>query len=177
MLFRSDKIIITDHFYIVEGKRKCFACKHENTVIGFGIKNFIVINKQSNYYQSYHDDIHIICEPVITDKNFLTYLKNKYNYYLSKSIVVQNSYYANHCKNCSVIQSNFHLFEEVASPFFLESENDAKEFILYKINFKDDIFFNVENSLNFDYNDWLIKKYSQINDCIDFQIKTEKQTQ
>ena len=92
--------------------------------------------------------------------------KEKYNYYESYSKTVNASYLANHCSNCKVIQGDFFLFEEVDTPFFVDSIEKAKKLKLYKIPLENDLI--VDLDIGFGSEDYLIEKYAQ---KFDFQYK------
>jgi len=85
------------------------------------------------------DEIHIAFHIEPLSKDLLDKLKEKYNYYESYSKTVNDSYLANHCSNCKVIQGDFFLFEEVDTPFFVDSIEKAKRLKLYKEPLENDL--------------------------------------
>ena len=156
--------ILCDYYYIVEGTHICFKCHKSTKVIGFGVKNFFEIYDSNEYgnednFIYYNDDIHIASHIEPLSKELLDKLKVKYNYYESYSKTVNDSYLANHCTNCKVIQGDFFLFGEVNSPFFVDSMERAKQLKLYKIPLKNDMI--VDLSVGLGSEDYLIEKYAQ----------------
>lgn len=97
----------------------------------------------------------------LTEK-FLNYLKDNYGYFESYSKTIQSSYLANHCSNCKVIQGDFYLFGEVYSPFFIDSEERARQLKLYKIPLKNDII--VEANIGWGSEDWMIETFVKSKD-------------
>lgn len=157
--------IICDHLYIVEGMHSCFKCKKETVVIGFGIENYYImacepIFNNDKYHEYCSNEIHIASELTPLPDELLKYLKDKYNYYKSYSKTTQTEYYANHCKNCGIIQGNFFLFEEIDSPFFIDSKETAANLKLYKIPLRYDLF--IDFDCGYGSEDYLIKKYGTI---------------
>lgn len=161
-------IVLCDYFYIVEGVHTCFKCKKATRVIGFGIENFYT------FYQKgvYEDDpkpeyangtifISSNIEPL--PLKLLDYLKNIYNYYYGYSKFTNSNCYGNHCNHCGVLQGNFYLFEEVDSPFFIDSIEAASALKLYRIKLPFDI--KAFSETGFGSEDYLIKKHAQIVDC------------
>lgn len=67
--------------------------------------------------------------------------------------------FSNHCSNCKVIQGDFYLFGEVDSPFFIDSEERAKQLKLYKIPLKNDII--VEADIGWGSEDWMIEAFAE----------------
>ncbi|WP_340162557.1 DUF5710 domain-containing protein [Ruminiclostridium sufflavum] len=101
--------IICDHIYIVVGKKECFKCHRQTTVIGLGLEKYYEIseepifgNDKTHWY--YYKDIHIASELSPLPENLLAYLKNQYNYYKSYSKTMESECYANHCEHCNIIQ-------------------------------------------------------------------------
>lgn len=92
-------------------------------------------------------------------KDLLDKLKEKYNYYKSYSKTVNDSYLANHCSNCKVIQGDFFLFGEVDSTFFVDSIERAKKLKLYKIPLKNDLI--VDLNIGWGSTDYMIDEYAQ----------------
>lgn len=94
--------------------------------------------------------------------SLLDYLKANYKYYYGYSQFLGESYYANHCQNCGVLQGNHFIFNEPDSPFFINGANEASKLTLYRLKLKYDIQTDAEAGLG--SNDYLIKKYAQIYD-------------
>ncbi|TYQ16960.1 UNVERIFIED_CONTAM: hypothetical protein Cloal_3550 [Acetivibrio alkalicellulosi] len=155
---RDIAIIVCDYFYIIEGKHRCFKCGKETEVIGFGIENYYDMYDDS--FEYFSGEIHIASgvEPLSTE--LLKYLKEKYNFYLGYSKTTQSNYYSNHCKHCNVIQGDFYLFNEVDSPFFIDSIEKAKNLVLNKVVIKNDLILNAD--IGYGSEDNLIKEYGKI---------------
>ena len=156
--------ILWDYFYIVEGNHLCFKCNKPTKVIGFGVKNFFEVYDSNEYdnednFCYYEDNIHIASHIEPLSKALLDKLKEKYNYYESYSKTINASYLANHCSNCKVIQGDFFLFEEVDTPFFVDSIEKAKVLKLYKVPLENDVI--VDLDIGFGSEDYLIEKYAQ----------------
>lgn len=156
---RDSTIILCDHYYIVEGKQSCFKCGKMTTVIGFGFENYYEVYNDS--FERYSDEIHIASGIYSLSPKLVKYLKEKYNFYLGYSKTAENEYYSNHCKHCNVIQGNFFLFDEVDSPFFIDSIEKAKNLKLNKVILKNDIM--IDACIGYGSKDSLIKKYGEIN--------------
>ena len=156
--------ILCDCIYIVEGIHTCFKCRNLTKVIGYGIKKYFDVCNPEVYGEedawSFEDDeIHIASHIYPLPEKLLNYLKDKYGYFKSYSQTVQSSYLANHCSNCKVIQGDFYLFGEVDSPFFIDSEERAKQLKLYKIPLKNDII--VEGDIGWGSEDWMIEDFAE----------------
>jgi len=164
--------IICDHFYIIEGVHECFKCHNKIKVIGFGIENFFNIYDPNEYgtdnpFEYCEGKIHISSMINPLPEKFKEYLSKHYNYRTGFSKTINSSYPANHCTNCNVIQGEFFLFEEVDTPFFIDSPEKAKELSLNKIKLSHD--FIADTSMGYGSEDCLIKEYGKIIDLnIDF---------
>lgn len=161
---KENVYILCDYFYIVEGTHICFKCNKPTTVIGFGVKNFFEVFDSKEYgdehnFEYIDDEIHIASHIEPLSKDLLDKLKEKYNYYESYSKTVNDSYLANHCSNCKVIQGEFFLFEEIDTPFFVDSIEKAKRLKLYKVPLENDLI--VDLDIGFGSEDYLIEKYAQ----------------
>ena len=156
--------ILCDYFYIIEGKHICFKCNKPTTFIGFGVKNFFEVFDSKEYgdehnFEYIDDEIHIASHIEPLSKDLLDKLKEKYNYYESYSKTVNDSYLANHCSNCKVIQGDFFLFEEVDTPFFVDSIENDKVLKLYKVPLENDLILDLDIGVGSE--DYLIEKYAQ----------------
>ena len=161
---KENVYILCDYFYIVEGTHICFKCNKPTTVIGFGVKNYFEVFDSKEYgneqnFEYIDDEIHIASHIELLSKDLLDKLKEKYNYYESYSKTVNDSYLANHCSNCKVIQGDFFLFEDVDTPFFVDSIEKAKGLKLYKVPLENDLI--VDLDVGFGSEDYLIEKYAQ----------------
>ncbi len=157
--------ILCDCFYIVEGIHTCFKCKNPTRVIGYGIKKYFDVCNPEDYgeeeaWNFEDDEIHIASNIHPLPAQLLNYLKEQYGYYESYSKTVNDSYLANHCSSCKVIQGNFYLFGEVDSPFWIDSENQAKKLKLYRVPLKNDVI--VTADIGWGSEDWMIETFAQM---------------
>jgi hypothetical protein len=157
--------VLCDHFYIAEGEQKCFKCREQIKVIGFGIENYYEYYREGVFqddpapeYQS--GEIHISSSITSLDAELLEFLKQRYNYYYGYSKFADSYDYGNHCRNCGVLQGNFFLFSEVGSPFFIDSPEVAARLTLYKVPLIEDI--KIKWDEGYGSGDCLIKEYAQI---------------
>lgn len=151
-------VVVCDYFYIVEGKQNCFKCGKETEVIGFGLENYLQIYQSGFDWFSGEINIASSLKPLPT--GLLSYLKERYNYYFGYSKTTKSNYYANHCKHCNILQGDFYLFNEVDSPFFVDSIECARELILHKILLENDLILDAD--IGYGSEDHLIKDYGQI---------------
>ena len=165
ILGNNDSVyILCDYFYIIEGIHICFKCNKPTKVIGFGIqKYFEVYNPdiydEENYFTYLDEDIHIASHIEPLPIELLSKLREKYNYYESYSKTINESYLANHCSNCKVIQGDFYLYGEVDTPFFIDSIEKAKQLKLYKIPLENDVIVDID--VGWGSNDYMIDEYAQ----------------
>ena len=158
-------IVVCDYFYIIEGRQNCFKCGKETEVVGFGLENYFQmyqndadnIQEGFNYYSG---EINIASGLEPLSPELLAYLKDRYNFYLGYSKTIKSKYYSNHCKHCNVLQGDYYLFNEVDSPFFVDSIEQAKNLKLYKIFLKNDLILNAD--IGYGSEDHLIKEYGEI---------------
>lgn len=163
---RESVYVVCDYIYLVVGQRVCHNCKKRIPVIAFAIEKSCNIwdrNKTggNDYYNWINDGkIHILSYiPEITGELAET-LAKQYNYYLGFSSIAGMSYMTNHCPNCKKVQGDFYLTQETDGPFFIDSKEKARRLDLYKIKLSEDVIMDAE--LNIRSNDWMIKKYANI---------------
>lgn len=72
----------------------------------------------------------------------------------------QSTSLANCCEHCDVLQGNFFIFDEVDSPFFIYSVNDARNLSIYKFKLKNDLIVD-DIGISYGQNDFLIKEYAK----------------
>ncbi|SEV85308.1 DUF5710 domain-containing protein [[Clostridium] fimetarium] len=165
----EEAYILCDHFYIIVGSRQCYKCKKQTDVIAFGVEKYCtlidgkVYDEEQNYEWS-DGDIHITSMITPINKELQDYLSQKYNYHLGYSYTVKVSYTANHCSNCKALQGHFFLYEEVDSPFFIDSIESVKALKLYKVRLEHDIV--VDADICWGSEDGLIKKYAEIQELL-----------
>lgn len=155
--------ILCDYFYIITGTHKCFKCKQATHVIGFGIEKYFEFYDPKVYdtdspceYNS--GEIHICSFIEGLPEKFYTYLEKNYNYFNSYSKTLSEYCFANHCSNCGIIQGNFFLFDEVDSPFFIDSAEKASALSLLKIDLPYDM--SLPLNIGIGSEDYLIKKHA-----------------
>ena len=159
----NGRIVVLDHFYIIEGDRTCFSCGQQTPVIGFALEDYLYFfDCEPDVFPDYEwriGEINITSFISPLPENLLAHLKKQYNYYydFSKS---GGYYYANHCRHCNILQGNNYIFEEVDSPFWIENIEDARGLKLHKIFLEDDIAISAD--IGWRSNDYLIKDYGQI---------------
>lgn len=139
--------VVCDHFYIVEGYRQCFKCGCMTKVITFGIDKFLELYEPDEDGRSFtwhnkNEGIYILEEIFNLSENFKQYLRENYKYYKSYSKFINDYYMANHCQNCGIIQGRNYLFDEPDSPFFVTSEEDAKNLTLISVSLDEDMIFD-----------------------------------
>ncbi|MEA4896092.1 MAG: hypothetical protein VB064_12660 [Oscillospiraceae bacterium] len=161
-ILRQGKIVICDHFYIIEGKSKCYKCRNSSIVIGFGIENFFEFgdvpeDKMRICFET--GTIQIIESIGHLSLAFSFYLKQEYNYFQN-----QNNTYLNHCANCGAVRGNYYLFEEEDSPFCVDDEKTAEKLTLKRVKLQNDIITNSDYHHSFISYDYYIKNYSKFID-------------
>lgn len=161
--------IICDYLYIIEGVQLCFKCGKETKVIGYGVENYFefeVENECSSFIYE-EDEIRITSHIEPLPNELFKYLQVNYNYKIKYSKMKNDSYLANCCTNCDVLQGDFFLFDEVDSPFFIHNEETASKLTLYRVKLDFDLpVSNVE--MSWSTNDYLIKEHGKF---IDLNIK------
>lgn len=158
---KEQTYVLCDYFYIISGKAICPKCKHETTVIEFGIEKFFDIFDENIFdsNNSFKYNTGVLCvssELSGLPHEICTYLKNNYNYYESFSHTQEEVLFANHCTHCNSIQNDFSLSCETDSPFFINSVSKAAKLTLEKINLTYDI--QVDLELSYGTEDYLIKE-------------------
>lgn len=138
----SNFSLICDSLYIVEAPHKCFKCKKETNVISLAYNEQFMFYKDVDgnliNYEYTNNCLHYFTvEDEIDNVQLRSFLKDKFNYYYSYSKTIKEHYVANHCKHCGKIQGNFHLHEEIHSPFG-EYPECTKDYKLYKIPLAED---------------------------------------
>lgn len=157
--------IICDYLYIIEGIHTCFKCKQKTKVICFGVENFydVVDTTSYNCEQSFtyeSGEIHMVSYIENLPVSLLDYLKDNYKYYYDYSKFLDESYYANHCHNCGVLQGNNFIFCETNTPFFISRASKASKLTLYRLKLKHDIQADID--IEWGDHDYLIKQHAQI---------------
>ncbi len=159
---QEETFILCDYFYIVEAMRKCYRCKRETEVIGFGIENFYILHDPKEYrdlYSWWDEDIHMASYIDPMSDKLLDFLNREYGYHMGYSKTVEDSYMANHCKYCNALQGDYFLFNEPDSPFCIDTIDDARNLKLHKVKLETDIIADVD--MIWGSEDYLIKQYAQ----------------
>lgn len=152
--------ILCDHIYIVEGNRTCFRCNKETIVIGFGFDTYFYMGDPDPKMET--DTVHIGQIDSNLPKRLEAQLKERYGFIRRYSKELQCSYYANHCRNCHVIQGNYFIFDEVDSPFFIDGKEAAERLVLRKISLPNDV--AVSTEISYGTEDSWINKFAHIAD-------------
>lgn len=129
--------ILCDELYLVEGKTQCYCCKQQIPVIGYGIKKMVTLYEDDIEFIDGTIHIGSIIDPI--PETLLKYIQKHYNYKMRYSKTIGDKYLANGCPNCDSLQGNFFLFQEVDSPFFIDSDETASNLTLYKIKLPYDL--------------------------------------
>lgn len=144
-IFEEGEVIVCDWIYIMEGVHTCFKCKKQTKVIQFGVENYYILDCYDNETETditceYNSDIIRMAGIISNIPDYmLKYIKSNYNFKMKYSQTTNETLLNNCCENCDSLQGRFFLFQEVDSPFWLDSETSAKQLTLYKIPLKYDI--------------------------------------
>lgn len=162
--------IVYGHLYIVEGPYKCWACREITPVIVFGLNNYEYIDdlfdgmdvfcRSEQYANCPPRHIHLVPDLSNLTPKFLNYLQGHTNY----RKVRNSNIMANHCCHCGTVLEHYLLLERFNSPFFINSEEDAKKLTLYRADFKYDFPTTVSSgiiSASWASEDKLIKPYAR----------------
>jgi len=158
--------IIMDNFYIVVGKGECWKCHNTTNIIGLGIAHYFTIDfdddneAYSNISEGIDNTIHISPIAQGFSKKFMDKLSERFNFKKGYSKTIGNSYFANHCQHCNSLQGNFFIFDEVDSPFFIDTKEAAEQLLLYEVKLKYDI--ALSTSLCWGSEDELINLYAKV---------------
>lgn len=168
-------IIVCDSIYIIEGEQKCFKCTKNTRVIGFGLEKYIYMEMDDSIdedgneceecvmhlSEEYNDNNISIVGTIYPIPQFiLEYVQNNYNYKMRYSKTTKESHMNNCCEHCDVLQGDFFLFEEVDSPFYLDSIEKVKKLKIFKIPLKTDII--IQSNIVYDSESWMLKEYGNI---------------
>lgn len=160
---KEEVYVICDCFYIVISSLNCYKCKKETPVIGFGVEQYYnfwdpeVFDEPRNwYFEFFNNGIQIASGLDFPfKKSFSATLAAKYSYYNDQN-------FSNHCSNCKSKFGNFHIFQEVESPFFINGKEDASKLQLIKVNLSEDIILEWLDLGYGSYEHLYIKKYGTI---------------
>ncbi len=156
-------IVACDAIYILEGRQICFKCGKETRVIGFGLENFYDFEGspyEDDISATYWSDVIRIAGPIFPIPDpILKYLQEKYNYKERYSSTTGESHINNCCDNCDVLQGDFYLFNEVDSPFFIDSIEKVENLKIYKIPLSRDIV--IDANVSYSTSDEMIKEYGK----------------
>lgn len=163
----NGNVILSNCFYLVEGKTHCWRCKRETKVIAIGVESIIEVYDEPSDFKN--DSIHIASGFESLPKDILKYLEEHYAIRKRYSKMRNSSYLSNGCKHCDALQGDWFLYQEPDSPFFINDEATAKDLILYRI--KLDFDFPMHLSVGYGSEDRLIKQFATI---IDFKVPSSK---
>ena len=140
--------ILCEHLYLVLGVHTCFKCGMPTRVMGFGLGHYYEISiheaedgKDTYRFNYFKDEVTIVGDFEPLSSIFLQYLRDNYGFYLDYSKTTKTRYLVNHCQKCNSIQGYYFVFQEVKSPFFINSIEKAKALQLIKIPIEYDIIF------------------------------------
>lgn len=152
------EVVVCNHIYIVEGTHICESCGKQTKVVGLGFDCFLNPHDVGTYVEGGDVQIDKICSslPRTLAKQLIVRYNLKQFYSRSK----RKYSYLNYCEHCGEIQSNYSLFEEVDSPFFVDGEDTAKKLVLHKIQLPYDVC--IASGITYGSVDAFIKKYAQI---------------
>lgn len=146
-------LIICNNLYIAVGNHTCFKCKHSTKVVSFATNYYVMTDDESKVLNR---DINFVNDVDNIPMNLQKYLNTNYNFYKGYSRTTNTYYYGNHCTNCGVLQGNFFLHCEPDSPFFIDSEECAKDLVVYVIKLKYDL--ELIGSVGWGSEDFLVEK-------------------
>lgn len=129
--------IACDNIFIAESTKTCIQCKRKTRVIGAaydrilhyditlnGInKGFINIKKIT--------DLNIMPLDVNTPDYVLNKIKTSHPFLIN---IQKGELFFNRCENCGVLLSDYDIYYDINSPFFITSAHDAKKITLHKIH-------------------------------------------
>lgn len=172
----SEIVIAHKCIYIIEGKRRCYYCGRETTIIGIGLGAYSELIDEGDWCE--------INEPEEDDDDNITlswfydeedippllrrYLKNKYNVKMKYSKTTKSVEFANSCEYCDALQGNFYIFDEDSSlstsVFEQELVDRMKKLKIYRIHIDEALLLNV--SVKPFFHDWAYKQYANFQDLI-----------
>ena len=147
---QEEAYIVKDYFYLIFGTKTCYRCNQATSVIGFGIENYAEVIDPNVY----HTD-----SPISWQSGTIHIVP-----FISYSKTIDDYYFANHCEHCNALQGSYFLFDEVDSPFFINSVADVQQLDLYQVQLKYDIVTDLD--LRCCSTDYLIKKSANIRQII-----------
>jgi hypothetical protein len=117
--------IACEYLFILEGRRICYKCGKETTVIALGIGEHVVLTiDEDDQCEAYVEEALVGWEPIhlswTEDERdippvLLDYLKANYNVKTGYSRMAGKCF-ANHCEHCGALQGNNYIMEEIDSP-------------------------------------------------------------
>ncbi len=166
----SEFIIACDYLYICVGERECFKCKNNTRVVGIGFDNYLYcyrdIDDNSLFLEAEEylpdTDVHIFKVPYDLDEKIVKSIKNNFNYKERYSKTTKMHGLFNCCEKCDILQGDNFIFNEVDSPFFIDSSEKATKLRLYKVKLKFDYVYS--GGFSWGSGDYLIKQYAKIID-------------
>lgn len=138
--------------YLVIGRHDCWKCGKSTEVAGFGIPYSLSDDEEDaeekeraieefedsghRWFDTTHaDELSIVGNLGCVPAELRDYLQERCGYKVAYSNSVKRSYLANTCTNCGALQGHFPLFEEIDSPFYVDSMKklEALEFIRVEV--------------------------------------------
>ena len=177
-IYREGNTVACENLYVVEGKKRCFKCGKETKVISFAADNYWLFddmesllgervdldelsrldanNVKKNCY--FTGDLNLVGMIENIPKPMYTYLRSKYNIKQCFSKTTRTTSMSNCCDNCDVLQGSFFLYEEVDSPFWIQSASDVEKLKFYKFPLKNDLIID-PGPISWSTSDSLMKEY------------------
>lgn len=130
--------VISEYIYIVEGMRQCFKCQKMTPVICFGFKKLLEIDTLERRIMYYEDETMLTIAAWFYPMplELVKLITKEYNFKITYSQTIKESYWGNCCEHCNSLQGNFFLFNEPDSPFAIDYEHKLK---IYPVKLKYDI--------------------------------------
>lgn len=137
-----------ESIYLVIGSHACWRCGEDTEVAGFGIPYSLSEDeKDERSIEEFEEIGHHGIDTTGADRLSMTgslgcipteirgYLRWRCGYKVAYSRTERGEYLANTCRHCGALQGRFFLFEEVDSPFFIDSMErlEALEFLRVEV--------------------------------------------
>lgn len=129
-------------FYLVVGKRICWKCRQETSVVAFGIpygepydmdEDDIMEGLYPAYDPSTYDALALIPRLGTAPKELRDYLEKHYHYKPAHSKTTNRTLLNNCCDHCGALQGEFFDFEEPSGAFVATSIRDIEQMQFYRI--------------------------------------------
>jgi hypothetical protein len=152
--------IVKPPYIVAETKRICWACNNNTPLIALGAKSFYSLEYEyaDKPVWAQREEDPVLFQNIDMLDEFISGLLQKdfpfFKYTYSK--FARESYWANTCVACGVLQGDNYLFDEPGAPYFPLSPEAAKEINIRYINAKFDYYLQASISYGEVY-DWFVK--------------------